>query len=41
LTTDAEGNDAVNTFYQRAGWRLESSFSTPEARRMNRYILDW
>lgn len=41
LTTDAEGNEAVNAFYQRAGWRLESSYVTKEGRRMNRYVLDW
>ncbi|MBW3085719.1 hypothetical protein KEM60_01927 [Austwickia sp. TVS 96-490-7B] len=37
LTTDANGNDHVNRFYQRAGWSIESTFSTPEGRRMNRY----
>ena len=41
LTTDAEGNDAVNAFYHREGWRLESSYATKEGRRMNRYVLDW
>lgn len=41
LTTDAEGNDAVNRFYQRIGWTLESSYSTPEGRRMNRYVCDF
>jgi GNAT superfamily N-acetyltransferase len=41
LTTDAEGNNSVNAFYERAGWKLESSYTTPEGRRMNRYILDW
>jgi GNAT superfamily N-acetyltransferase len=40
LTTDAEGNDAVNSFYQKTGWRLESSYLTREGRRMNRYVLD-
>lgn len=38
LTTDAEGNEAVNAFYQRLGWTLESTYKTPEGRRMNRYI---
>lgn len=41
LTTDAADNDAVNRFYQSLGWRLESSFATPEGRRMNRYVLDF
>lgn len=41
LTTDADGNEAVNAFYQRVGWHLESSYATPEGRRMNRYVLDW
>ena len=41
LTTDAEHNDAVNTFYQRQGWKLEGTFSTPEHRKMNRYVYDF
>lgn len=41
LTTDAEGNDAVNYFYQRAGWILESSYTTAQRRRMNRYIYNF
>jgi len=41
LTTDALGNDAVNSFYGRAGWRVESTFETPEGRKMNRLILDF
>ena len=41
LTTDAEGNDPVNCFYQRIGWVLESSYTTPEGRKMNRYVLDF
>ncbi len=40
LTTDAENNDPVNKFYQSLGWKVESSYTTPEGRRMNRYILD-
>jgi GNAT superfamily N-acetyltransferase len=39
LTTDALDNDAVNRFYQRAGWILETSFVTREGRRMNRYVM--
>lgn len=37
LTTDADGNDAVNVFYNRAGWHHTHTFTTPEGRRMNRY----
>ena len=40
LTTDVEGNDGVNRFYVRNGWSLEGSYTTPEGRRMNRYVLD-
>ncbi len=39
LTTDAEDNDRVNLFYETFGFSLESSFSTHEGRRMNRYVL--
>jgi len=39
LTTDAENNDKVNCFYQNRGFVLESSYVTPEGRKMNRYIL--
>lgn len=41
LTTDAEENEAVNRFYQRLGWRLESTYATREGRRMNRYVVDF
>lgn len=41
LTTDAEGNDTVNHFYERCGWKVESTYVTPEGRKMNRYILDF
>jgi GNAT superfamily N-acetyltransferase len=39
LTTDAEGNDKVNRFYQNIGFTLESSYTTPQGRKMNRYML--
>lgn len=39
LTTDADDNDRVNRFYETFGFSLESSFSTHEGRRMNRYVL--
>jgi ribosomal protein S18 acetylase RimI-like enzyme len=41
LTTDAENNQAVNSFYQNLGWRLESSYSTHEGRKMNRYVYNY
>lgn len=41
LTTDAEGNDAVNAFYRRLGWKLDSSFTTAQGRHMNRYIYNF
>jgi len=41
LATDADGNEAVNAFYRKLGWKLESSYSTKEWRRMNRYVLDF
>lgn len=41
LTTDVENNDSVNKFYQKIGFKLESSFSTPEGRKMNKYIYDF
>lgn len=39
LTTDAEKNDAVNTFYQAQGWVLSEKSRTPEGRAMNRYTI--
>ncbi|GAA2096328.1 GNAT family N-acetyltransferase [Microlunatus panaciterrae] len=39
LTTDAVGNDAVNRFYQAAGWVLSDRFETREGRPMNRYTI--
>ena len=41
LTTDAENNDSVNRFYHAQGWKLESSYTTPEGRKMNRYHFDF
>ena len=40
LTTDAEGNDATNLFYLKNGWRVESTYVTPEGRKMNRYVWE-
>ena len=41
LTTDAVRNDAVNRFYARNGWQVESTYVTPEGRQVNRYVLDF
>jgi GNAT superfamily N-acetyltransferase len=41
LTTDAHNNDKINHFYQKLGWRVESTYTTPEGRVMNRYVLDF
>lgn len=40
LTTDAENNNSVNRFYQKLGWKIESTYITPENRKMNRYVFD-
>ena len=37
LTTDADNNDVVNSFYRSEGWRLDYTFRTREGRHMNRY----
>jgi colanic acid biosynthesis glycosyl transferase WcaI len=41
LTTDAQNNDKVNRFYQNIGFALESSYATPEGRKMNRYVMQF
>ncbi|MBC8481739.1 MAG: GNAT family N-acetyltransferase [Planctomycetes bacterium] len=41
LTTDAKDNETVNGFYQSLGWKIESSYVTPEGRLMNRYVFDF
>lgn len=41
LTTDADNNDKVNRFYQNLGFVLETSYTTPEGRKMNRYVLQF
>ena len=41
LTTDQADNEAVNGFYQRLGWTVESTFETPDGRKMNRYAYDF
>ena len=37
LETDADGNDGVNRFYVKNGFKLEREFTTAEGRRMNEY----
>ena len=39
LTTDANGNDAVNRFYVSLGFRLEEQFERSPGRMMNGYVL--
>ena len=41
LTTDAENNNTVNSFYHSLGWKIESAYETPEGRKMNRYVYDF
>lgn len=38
LTTDQEGNEGVNAFYERAGFKLDHCYKTREGRPMNYYI---
>ena len=40
LTTDKNNNDRVNQFYRSIGFRCLRTFSTPEGREMNEYIID-
>jgi GNAT superfamily N-acetyltransferase len=39
LTTDANKNESVNQFYERAGFRKKRSFTTPQGRLMNQYTI--
>jgi ribosomal protein S18 acetylase RimI-like enzyme len=39
LTTDAEANDAVNSFYVRLGFTLSERYVAPGNRQMNKYTL--
>jgi len=41
LVTDAHDNEAVNQFYAKCGWRVESTFARPDGRVMNRYVFDF
>jgi GNAT superfamily N-acetyltransferase len=38
LTTDQRGNEAVNMFYERAGFRLLSTYTRQDCRVMNTYL---
>ncbi|RLC98294.1 MAG: GNAT family N-acetyltransferase, partial [Chloroflexota bacterium] len=40
LTTDLDDNEGTNLFYRQLGFRLERSFTTPEGREMNQYLID-
>lgn len=40
LTTDADRNDAVNSFYRGLGWTMRQTFTTAQGRRMNLYAVD-
>ncbi len=39
LTTDQDNNQKANIFYQKLGFTCARSFTTPEGRRMNEYII--
>jgi ribosomal protein S18 acetylase RimI-like enzyme len=39
LLTDAENNDGTNHFYQTQGFVIYRTFSTPEKRLMNEYLI--
>jgi ribosomal protein S18 acetylase RimI-like enzyme len=41
LTTDAEGNDAVNRLYVKLGFTLALTFRAGEGRMMNEYRIDF
>lgn len=40
LTTDRDNNEATNRFYQNLGFVCERSYTTPEGRAMNEYVID-
>lgn len=39
LTTDRDGNEAVNAFYRSLGFALHRQYRTPEGRAMNEYAI--
>jgi len=40
LTTDKNGNETVNRFYEDLGFDCERKYTTPEGRIMNVYVID-
>lgn len=40
LTTDRDHNEAANRFYRRSGFVCERTYTTPEGRAMNEYVVD-
>lgn len=40
LTTDKVGNESANHFYRGLGFELERTFTTPEGRVMNGYLIE-
>lgn len=40
LRTDKYNNQATKLFYQRLGFIMERSFTTPEGREMNQYLIE-
>lgn len=40
LTTDRIENEAANRFYQQMGFVCEQTYTTPEGRAMNEYVID-
>jgi ribosomal protein S18 acetylase RimI-like enzyme len=41
LTTDGSNNEAANRFYQKLGFQLRRTYTTPEGRAMNAYLFDF
>ena len=40
LTTDAVNNERVNNFYTKLNFTLNRTFTTPEGRKMNEYLIN-
>lgn len=40
LTTDRDGNEPVNAFYRSLGFSVARTFTTPEGRIMNEYLME-
>ena len=39
LTTDKNNNESTNLFYNRLGFHLDNTLTTPEGREMNKYLI--